>query len=225
MLRKLSTRISIIYSAILKHDYINFSLDILEYCDKKNLIEREQYYLDLLKPEYNILKIANSRLGSKHTFETKNLMSIKQKGVNNPSFGKTLSYETRMKISKSLRSSIMFHNYIKLRPKHLSNETKLKLSLRTGGVKVKVFDSKNNIIKEFPTIISVALHFNISSRTVSRYLDKDKSYNGFIFKSTLNNKQVRVGLVIRRFWETETPCSIQGNLINTLIKINRVLLI
>ena len=53
MLGKLSTRTSIIYSAILKHDYVNFSLDILEYCDINVLIEREQYYLDTLKPEYN----------------------------------------------------------------------------------------------------------------------------------------------------------------------------
>lgn len=67
MLSKLSTIKSIIYSAILKYDYINFSLDILEYCEINVLIEREQYYLYLLKPDYNLLKVANSRLGSKHT--------------------------------------------------------------------------------------------------------------------------------------------------------------
>lgn len=33
------------------------------------LIEREQYHIDLLNPEYNILKIAGSRLGAKHTLE------------------------------------------------------------------------------------------------------------------------------------------------------------
>jgi len=38
----------------------NFKLEILEYCEADRLIilEREQYYIDLLKPEYNILKIA-----------------------------------------------------------------------------------------------------------------------------------------------------------------------
>lgn len=59
MLSKLKTRTSIIYSAILKHDYVNFSLDILEYCEIDVLIKREQYYLNHLKPEYNILKVAN----------------------------------------------------------------------------------------------------------------------------------------------------------------------
>jgi len=38
---------------------------------KNLLIEREQYYLDNLKPEYNILKIANSRLGSKQSEQLK----------------------------------------------------------------------------------------------------------------------------------------------------------
>lgn len=33
------------------------------------LINREQYYIDL-KPEYNNLKVAGSRLGVKHSIET-----------------------------------------------------------------------------------------------------------------------------------------------------------
>jgi group I intron endonuclease len=170
---------------LLKHGYSKFSLDILEYCEINVLIKREQYYIDLLKPKYNILKAANSRLGSKHTLETKALMSIKQKGINNPSFGKILSQETRIKISESLKSSLMFKNSIKLRLNHNTEETKLKRSLRTHGVKVKVFDIENKFVKEFPTMTSVALHFNISNRTVGRYLDKDKLYNGYTFKSKL----------------------------------------
>jgi len=46
----------IIYRSLLKYGHSNFSLEILEYCDKKSLIKREQYYINLLKPEYNILK-------------------------------------------------------------------------------------------------------------------------------------------------------------------------
>jgi group I intron endonuclease len=45
-----------IYSSILKHGYSSFSLEILEYCDGDQAISIEQYYLDLLNPEYNILK-------------------------------------------------------------------------------------------------------------------------------------------------------------------------
>lgn len=52
-----------IYSSILKYGYENFNVEILEFCNKEQLINREQYYLDLINPEYNILKIAGSRFG------------------------------------------------------------------------------------------------------------------------------------------------------------------
>jgi group I intron endonuclease len=101
MIAKVKTRTSIIYSALLKYGYEDFTLDILEYCEINILIEREQYYFDLLKPEYNILKAANSRIGSKHSLNTRALMSLKLKGVNHPLYGKTLTQEIRMKISES----------------------------------------------------------------------------------------------------------------------------
>jgi group I intron endonuclease len=45
----------------LKRGYDNFTLDILDYCEIDVLTNREQYYLDTLNPEYNILKIAGKR--------------------------------------------------------------------------------------------------------------------------------------------------------------------
>lgn len=62
---------SAICRALIKYGYGNFRFEILESCDKKENIIREQYFLDLLKPEYNNLKLAGSPLGFKHTEETK----------------------------------------------------------------------------------------------------------------------------------------------------------
>jgi len=59
----------IIYQAILKYGYGNFKVEILEYCEIDELRAREQYYLDLLEPEYNTLKVAGSALGHKHSPE------------------------------------------------------------------------------------------------------------------------------------------------------------
>ena len=59
-----------IYKALIKHGYSNFSLEIIEYCEPSLAVSREQYYLDLLKPEYNVLQIAGSSLGFKHSDET-----------------------------------------------------------------------------------------------------------------------------------------------------------
>jgi hypothetical protein len=68
---------SIIYNSLLKYGYCNFSLDIIEYCESSILIKREQYYIDTLNPEYNILKRAGSILGYKHTKET--LLKFKER--------------------------------------------------------------------------------------------------------------------------------------------------
>lgn len=59
-----------IYSSLLKHGYNAFTLDILEYCEKEELITREQYYIDKLSPSYNILKIAVRKKIKKYNFLT-----------------------------------------------------------------------------------------------------------------------------------------------------------
>lgn len=54
----LQKRKSYIFSAIIKYGYSNFTLEIIEYCDKLKVIEREQFYIDLLRPKYNLLQVA-----------------------------------------------------------------------------------------------------------------------------------------------------------------------
>lgn len=62
---------SAIYRALLKYGYLSFKLEILEYCEPGNVVTREQYYLDLLEPDYNLLPTAGSPYGYKHTEEAK----------------------------------------------------------------------------------------------------------------------------------------------------------
>jgi hypothetical protein len=78
--REIKTNNSMIYKALLKYGYSNFRLDIIEICKPIDLIEREQYYLDLLKPEYNILKMAGSLLGFKHNKDTLELIRTSKLG-------------------------------------------------------------------------------------------------------------------------------------------------
>jgi len=73
--------------ALLKYGYSAFSLLILEYCDLLSVTKREQYYIDLLCPEYNLNQIAGSRFGSKHSEETRQKMSENRKGGKNPMYG------------------------------------------------------------------------------------------------------------------------------------------
>ena len=60
----------LINKALLNNGYSVFKLEILEYCEKELLMDREQYYLDLLKLEYNILEFAYSSIGFKHSAST-----------------------------------------------------------------------------------------------------------------------------------------------------------
>lgn len=47
-----------ICKALLKHGHYQFSFTMLEYSDANNRIEKENYYINLLEPKYNVLKIA-----------------------------------------------------------------------------------------------------------------------------------------------------------------------
>jgi group I intron endonuclease len=58
-------------AAWVKYRSENFVFEIIEYCDKSQLIEREQYYIDTLKPEYNTSPTAGNRLGMKEQLETR----------------------------------------------------------------------------------------------------------------------------------------------------------
>lgn len=87
----------------MKYKHKNFSLDIIEYCEPYLLIEREQYYLDLLKPEYNILKmkdLAIGRLGSETLFFGKKHkpQSIVKMKTNRSIFIKIINIDTGLNI-------------------------------------------------------------------------------------------------------------------------------
>lgn len=99
---------SLICRALLKYGYSSFRLEILEYCDPSSIIEREQYYIDLLKPEYNILQVAGSLFGYKHTSES--LEKMREIALNR-------SDETKSKLREAALGKTYNH----------TEETKIKL--------------------------------------------------------------------------------------------------
>jgi group I intron endonuclease len=95
--------------ALLKYGHDKFRLEILEYCDKDKLTEREQFYLDELNPSYNIIKQAYSLQGFKHSAET--IENLKDRefsqehrdNLSKANTGREFSEETLNKLSKSIR--------------------------------------------------------------------------------------------------------------------------
>ena len=84
-----------IYQAISKYGLENFTLEILEYCCKDATIEREQFYLDKLQPEYNLLKKAGSIIGFKHSI-------LSRKKMSESALGRVISKEARLNLSEAL---------------------------------------------------------------------------------------------------------------------------
>ena len=97
-----------------KYKQSTFIFTVIEITDLENLIEREQYWIDTLNPEYNICPTAGSPLGREVTIETRLKISISQKG-------KIIPNEQKAKMSKAKLGV------------SLSNEHRLKLSLANKG--------------------------------------------------------------------------------------------
>lgn len=65
-----------------KYGEHSFSFEIIELIsDKTQLISREQFYFDMLKPQYNVLPTAGSLLGFKHSKETREKISKGMRGI------------------------------------------------------------------------------------------------------------------------------------------------
>ncbi len=144
-----------ISSSLLKYGYSNFTLDVLEYCESYKLIIREQYYIDSLNPEYNILKIAGSRLGSKHSPET--LLKYKDR---------KLSPEALANLKKS-----------KIGVAPLSSLRKINHLLATGH-STTVVNMKDNSVKLYGSIRAAARDLGTSHNSILNYINTNKLYKG-----------------------------------------------
>lgn len=149
--------------------YQTINIEVIELCD--DLIEKEQHYLDTLKPEYNLCPTAKNCSGvnrtdehknkisqhhknnkeyweeiyknrkSKHTQETKNKISEKSKG-------RVFSKESRLKLSKAKSlSEDVIAQIIKLRLEKvsLSNAAKILGISRESVKKYQKYELSNNI--------------------------------------------------------------------------------
>src|SRR6185369_5432920 len=93
-----------------------FKAYIIERCNIEILIEREQYYIDLYNPQYNIARIAGKTIGYSHLKEDKQLMSRIKKELFANGFevwNKGISHtkEVKDKISNTLKGRYVGKNH------------------------------------------------------------------------------------------------------------------
>jgi len=116
-----------------------FAFCVIEHIDDAlRLIPREQYYLNILKPEYNMAPTAGSSLGYRHTEEARRKMSelwtAKRRQVRREMLeGKAVSNETRGKMSRAWTAERRQAQGDRIRGVALSEETRAKISVAMKG--------------------------------------------------------------------------------------------
>lgn len=167
--------------ALVKYGNINFCFIILEICEPKEVLKREQYWIDLICPEYNLSPIAGStlgvtvsvetraklrltQLGKTHSLETRQLMSESRKGTNAYWYGKNHNEETRTKLREVALSRTKLH-----RP----------------GFSLYIYDQNLCLLQECRSHREGMRYLGCDSRTIIRYLDKALFRGQYFLKSQL----------------------------------------
>lgn len=110
-----------------KHGEENFKFEIIENCSLDQLILREQFYLDAIKPEYNICKIAGTTKSRILSEEHKIKIGLSNKG-------RKLTKEHKRQISEFMKTRVC------------SQETRAKMSVRSK-IRVCSQETKEKISK------------------------------------------------------------------------------
>lgn len=166
-----------------KYKVENFKFEVIEKCDKKDLINKEQYYIDLLKPYYNICKIAGSKLGVKHKEESK--LKLKNTLKRN----KELNGSRKLNLEEIEKIKLMLFENYKLKDIALqfnvSVSTISKLKIKNNIIPNKEFKNrdlkKNNVKYSDEYVEEIKNKFN--SLNCSKYqFIKDNNLKNYFYK-------------------------------------------
>lgn len=158
-------------NAVNKYGLSEFAFLVLEIVPQENktdstlLLNREDYYLESLKPEYNISPLASNSIGWKHSEESlakmrENYSEERRQQVASINKGKTLSLETRELIRKAA-----------LLREPMSTESRMKCATNTRPVIITNLDGSNPI--QFVSIKEASIAISCSEKTIQRALKKD----------------------------------------------------
>jgi hypothetical protein len=199
----------VINRALLKHGYSNFKLEIIEYCDPKELTRKEQYYMDLLNPEYNVLKKAYSSLGYKHTetflikihnnLKNLNLSKSVKVMVTNLETNISTEYNSLTEAAKSLNTnrnslkeyilkSTIYKGIYKLESDLSVSSYDSNYINHPSSKKIEVIDLELKTTTSYASIRAAARELDIGYVSIATYLKRNQKspYKGrYVFKYVL----------------------------------------
>ena len=167
----------IVKNAVKKYKLSNFAFLILELFpevvtkeNNKKLLDREDFYLKSMLPNYNILTEAGSSFGYKHTeldrIKMKSNYSLERRlQIGNLNKGKSLKPETIEKIRN--KALLRDRTNIKLSKEFL-------LNMQKNSKAITLFNLDKTVFGEYNSICDTAKAINCSTKTIYRALKTDK---------------------------------------------------
>jgi group I intron endonuclease len=149
-----------------KYGFNSLIFNVLEFCKKEVLIEREQYYFSRYNSKFNIVKYAGSTLGRKCPEHVKLKISNSLKKAELKGIKK--SDETKKKMRK---------------PKSTSHILKIKQAQKDVIKTVYQYTLNLELINVFESVSFAAKYLEIDRRQISANCnEKQKTCKGFVFK-------------------------------------------
>jgi group I intron endonuclease len=138
--------------------------------NNKNLLDREDFYLKSMLPNYNILTEAGSSFGYKHTeldrIKMKSKYSIERRiKIGNLNKGNTLSSETIEK----MRNKALIRNKTTI---YISEKSLLNMKKRSKPI--ILYNLDYTVFGEYNSITDAAKSINCSTKTIVRALKTEK---------------------------------------------------
>jgi len=161
----------------LQHEFNRHQVDVLDYevleeVEVEKLIEREQYYIDHIKPYYNICLHAGSTLGRLHSEETKAYLSSIKKGKQS-SLGRVFSQETKDKMSEKAKARGIHPNFkagsIRANTgRKQSNDEIMKRSIAQMKIPIDDVLEIRRRVSNGERQGDIAIEYNVSQTVISR---------------------------------------------------------
>lgn len=139
-----------------------FNSEIIEECDLNILIQREQYYIDLLKPEYNKRIIAENNEGCMFSIIAKENMSKAMTGKGNNFFGLKHSDDSKLKM-------------------RLAKLGKPSLKTIFPGINISKYSLDMEFIESYKTLKECAKVNNLSYKWFIETIKNNPEYKGYIW--------------------------------------------
>jgi len=152
--------------SLLKYDYSNFTLLILECVKPVFLTSRETFYISHIIPYYNVLKQGYSSLGYIHTEETKRLLSELAKN-------RTHSEKTKGLIARAVTGeNNPFYN------KSHSIESKIRMIEANSAYSVYVYNSFKKLLVIYPSVKTLANLIKSNHPTLVNIIKEQTIFRG-----------------------------------------------